>query len=47
MPYEMVKEVRGEEMLTGIEFQPPSKLSMRTASEAFKAIRPGLFGQVL
>jgi acetylornithine/succinyldiaminopimelate/putrescine aminotransferase len=29
-PYEMVKEVRGEGMLTGIEFQPPSNLSMRS-----------------
>jgi ornithine--oxo-acid transaminase len=46
-PYEMVKEVRGEGMLTGIEFQPPSNLSMRMAFEAFKAINPGLFGQVL
>jgi hypothetical protein len=26
----MVKEVRGEGMLAGIEFQPPSNLSMRS-----------------
>jgi acetylornithine/succinyldiaminopimelate/putrescine aminotransferase len=30
-PYEMVKEVRGEGMLAGIEFLPPSNLSMRSA----------------
>jgi acetylornithine/succinyldiaminopimelate/putrescine aminotransferase len=29
-PYEMVKEVRGDGMLAGIEFQPPSNLSMRS-----------------
>jgi ornithine--oxo-acid transaminase len=46
-PYEMVKEVRGEGMLTGIEFQAPRNLPMRMAFEAFKAMHPGLFGQVL
>jgi ornithine--oxo-acid transaminase len=46
-PYEMVKEVRGEGMLTGIEFQAPDNLPMRMAFEAFKAMHPGLFGQVL
>ncbi len=45
--FEMVKEVRGEGMLTGIEFQPPRKLSARVSYEAFKAIHPGLFGQIL
>ncbi|MEA3146213.1 MAG: ornithine--oxo-acid transaminase, partial [Verrucomicrobiota bacterium] len=45
--YEMVKEVRGEGMLTGIEFQAPRNLSMRMSFEAFKAIHPGLFGQIL
>jgi ornithine--oxo-acid transaminase len=46
-PYEMVKEVRGEGMLTGIEFQAPRSLSMRMSFEAFKAVHPGLFGQIL
>ena len=46
-PYEMVKEVRGEGMLTGIEFQAPRHLPMRISFEAFKAIHPGLFGQIL
>ena len=46
-PYEMVKEVRGQGMLTGIEFQAPSNLAMRMSFEAFKAIDPGLFGQLL
>jgi ornithine--oxo-acid transaminase len=45
--YEMVKEIRGEGMLTGIEFQAPHKLSTRVSFEAFKAIHPGLFGQIL
>jgi ornithine--oxo-acid transaminase len=46
-PYEMVKEVRGEGMLTGIEFQAPDNLTMRMAFVAFEAMHPGLFGQVL
>jgi ornithine--oxo-acid transaminase len=46
-PYEMVKEVRGQGMLTGIEFQAPGNLGMRMSFEAFKAIDPGLFGQLV
>ena len=46
-PYEMVKDVRGEGMLTGIEFQAPRSMSMRMSFEAFKAVHPGLFGQIL
>ncbi len=46
-PYEMVKEVRGQGMLTGIEFQAPSNLPMRISFEAFKKIHPALFGQLL
>lgn len=45
--FEMVKCVRGEGMMTGIEFQAPRGLAMRMSYEAFKAIHPGLFGQVL
>ena len=46
-PYEMVKEVRGEGLLCGIEFQAPRSVSMRVSFEAFKVIHPGLFGQML
>lgn len=45
--FEMVKEVRGEGMLTGIEFQAPCSVSMKFSFEAFKAIHPALFGQIL
>src|SRR6202140_3996920 len=33
--YEMVKEVRGIGLLSGIEFQSPSKIGLRVAFEAF------------
>jgi ornithine--oxo-acid transaminase len=46
-PYEMVKEIRGQGMLSGIEFQAPGNLAMRMSFEAFKAIDPGLFGQLV
>ena len=46
-PYEMVKDVRGAGMLTGIEFQAPRSLGMRMSFEAFKAVHAGLFGQIL
>lgn len=45
--YEMVKEVRGLGMLGGIEFKAPRKLSLRAAFEAFMAIHPGMFGQIV
>jgi ornithine--oxo-acid transaminase len=45
--FEMVREVRGEGLLSGIEFQPPRQLRLRVAFEAFRQIHPGLFGQVL
>jgi ornithine--oxo-acid transaminase len=46
-PYEMVKEVRGEGLLCGIEFAPPRQLRLRAAFEAFHRIHPAMFGQVL
>ncbi len=46
-PYEMVKDVRGIGMLSGIEFKAPSSLSLRLAYEAFQRIHPGLFGQMV
>jgi ornithine--oxo-acid transaminase len=45
--YEMVKDVRGLGMLSGIEFQPPSSLKLRLAFEAFRRIHAGMFGQVI
>ncbi|MDE3196137.1 MAG: aspartate aminotransferase family protein [Acidobacteriota bacterium] len=45
--YEMVRDVRGEGMLSGIEFQPPKKISLRVAFEAFRQIHEGMFGQVV
>ena len=46
-PFEIVKEVRGMGMLSGIEFQSPKKLSLRAFSEAFRKIHPAMFGQVI
>ena len=45
--YEMVKEVRGMGMLSGIEFAPPRQLRLRLAYEGFRHIHAGMFGQVL
>ena len=45
--YEMVKDIRGEGLLCGIEFRAPQRLGMRASFESFKAIHPGLFGQML
>jgi ornithine--oxo-acid transaminase len=45
--YEMVKEVRGAGLLSGIEFVAPRKLTLRIPFEAFLKIHPAMFGQVL
>lgn len=45
--YEMVKEVRGLGMLSGIEFQPPRQLKLRVPFEAFRRIHDAMFGQTL
>lgn len=45
--YEMVKEVRGLGLLSGIEFQAPSKVALRVPFETFRAIHSGMFGQIL
>lgn len=45
--FEMVKEIRGEGLFCGIEFQPPCALAMRMSFEAFKAINPAMFGQMI
>ena len=46
-PFEMVKEVRGMGLLSGIEFVAPKKLSLRVPFEAFYRIHPAMFGQIL
>jgi len=45
--YEMVKEIRGQGLLSGIEFKAPKGLRLRAAFEAFRRIHRGLFGQML
>ncbi len=45
--YDMVKDVRGMGLLSGIEFRPPSKLRLRLSFEAFRKIHAGMFGQML
>jgi ornithine--oxo-acid transaminase len=45
--YEMVKEVRGLGLLSGIEFSAPKKLTLRLPFEAFMRIHPSMFGQVI
>lgn len=45
--YEMVKAVRGEGLLLGIEFTAPSSLRLRVPFEAFMRIHSAMFGQVI
>ncbi len=45
--YEMVAEVRGLGLLSGIEFRTPRSLKLRLPFEAFRAIHDGMFGQVV
>ena len=45
--FDMVKGVRGMGLLNGVEFAPPKKISMRAMYEAFHAIHPAMFGQVV
>jgi ornithine--oxo-acid transaminase len=45
--YEMVQEVRGLGMLSGIVFAPPRQLRLRLAFESFRHIHPAMFGQVI
>jgi ornithine--oxo-acid transaminase len=46
-PFEMVKEVRGLGMLSGIEFGSPAKLVLKAAFEVFMKIHPAMFGQIV
>jgi ornithine--oxo-acid transaminase len=45
--FDMVKEVRGMGLLSGIEFFPPKKLAFRALYEAFNKIHPAMFGQIV
>ncbi len=45
--FEMVADVRGQGLFTGVVFRAPRKLSLRLAYEAFTKIHPAMFGQVL
>jgi ornithine--oxo-acid transaminase len=45
--FEMVKEVRGLGLMSGIAFQPPSRMKLRVPFEAFRKIHAGMFGQMI
>ena len=45
--YEMFAGTPGLGLLSGIEFRTPSKLTLRLSLQAFRAIHPAMFGQVL
>lgn len=46
-PFEIVKEVRGMGLLSGIEFTAPKKMVLRTMYEAFRQVHPAMFGQII
>jgi ornithine--oxo-acid transaminase len=45
--YDMIAEIRGLGLMNGIVFQAPRQLRMKLSFEAFKAIHPGMFGQMI
>jgi ornithine--oxo-acid transaminase len=45
--HDMFKDVRGVGLLNGIEFKPPTGMAMKISFAAFKAVHPGMFGQML
>ena len=45
--YEMIKEVRGVGLMSGIEFVAPQQIRLRIAFEAFKKVHAGMFGQMI
>jgi ornithine--oxo-acid transaminase len=45
--FEMIEEVRGLGLFSGIAFRAPNNMSLRVAFEAFARIHPAMFGQVL
>ncbi len=46
-PFEIVREVRGMGLLTGIEFTAPKKVVLRAMYEAFGKVHAAMFGQIL
>jgi len=46
-PFEMVDQVRGQGLLNGIVFRPPTSLRLRVPYKAFAAIHSGVFGQLV
>jgi len=46
-PYEMFAGTRGLGLLSGIDFRAPKRLGLRMPFEAFRAIHPAMFGQML
>ncbi len=46
-PYEMFAGTRGLGLLSGIEFRPPTRLSLKLSFQAFRAIHTAMFGQML
>jgi ornithine--oxo-acid transaminase len=45
--FDMVHEVRGMGLLSGIEFIPPRKFAFRALYETFNKIHPAMFGQIV
>ena len=45
--YEMIRDVRGKGLFCGVEFAPPKRVTLRAAFEAFRAVHPGMFGQMV
>ena len=45
--FEMVKEIRGLGLFSGIEFAAPRRIGLRIPFEAFQKIHTGMFGQVI
>jgi ornithine--oxo-acid transaminase len=45
--YEMISEIRGIGLLTGVEFRAPKRLRLRIPFGAFARIHPAMFGQVV
>jgi ornithine--oxo-acid transaminase len=45
--FEMVQGVRGVGLLCGVAFKAPKRLKLRVPFGAFRAIHPGMFGQMM
>jgi ornithine--oxo-acid transaminase len=45
--YEMVSDIRGLGMLSGIVFRAPKSLGLRLSFESFRRVHPAMFGQAI